>query len=89
MYEQNVIDALAMLRNFRHGSSTDSEVAGAINTLDDAGVFAAIDEQAQTGQAEEILQGGRALDLKGFMAPPKERPLPYTPYPPDPDTDTY
>jgi hypothetical protein len=59
MYEQNVIDALARLRDLGNLSLDERE---AFQALDDAGVFAAIDEQAQTAQAEEILQGGRALD---------------------------
>jgi len=59
MYEQDVIDALARLRDLGNLSLDERE---AFQALDDAGVFAAIDEQAQTGQAEEILQGGRALD---------------------------
>jgi len=82
MYEQNVIDALAALRLHREN---DTDLEKAVRTLDDAGVFAAIDEQAQTGQAEEILQGGRALDPSVWGG----EALPYTPYPPDPDTDTY
>jgi hypothetical protein len=52
MYEQNVIDALAALRDLGNLSLDERE---AFQALDDAGVFAAIDEQAQTAQAEEIL----------------------------------
>lgn len=38
------LKALAVLRNFWRGSSTDEEVRDAIDTLDNGGVFAALDD---------------------------------------------
>lgn len=61
MYEQNVIEALARLRTYAaelsgdRGGSKGAEMAQLVNALDNAGVFAALDEQTDYASAEDIL----------------------------------
>lgn len=63
-FDPKVIAALAELRHAAHGQvGLTSPLAQAINTLDNAGVFAALDEQSDYASAEEILAEGAAIDL--------------------------
>ena len=58
MYEQNVIEALALLRTFTGpggGKYLPGQIVQAVNALDNAGVFAALDEQTDYASATEIL----------------------------------
>lgn len=57
-YAPKVIAALAALRDF--AKYEDSPVDHAIEVLDNAGVFAALDEQTDYASAEEILEGIKA-----------------------------
>lgn len=63
MFNQQTIDALAQLR---HSAATHTNlpanVQWAINTLDDAGVFAALDEQTDYASAEDILAESAAME---------------------------
>jgi hypothetical protein len=67
-FDQKTINALARLRHAAMNAPALSKVD--FEVLDDAGVFAALDEQTDYASAEEILkdlkeaplQGGRALD---------------------------
>lgn len=73
-FDPKTIEALATLRQYAAGERRD--VRQAFNTLDNAGVFAALDEQTDYASAEEVLadltlpetqeapllRGGRALD---------------------------
>jgi hypothetical protein len=71
-FDPKVIEALAWLREFaarnRHpismiGVEQAERVVQAINALDNAGVFAALDEQTDYASAEEILAEGAAIDM--------------------------
>lgn len=78
MYEQNVIEALAEARAaLRHmGLEQPERLSGtsyqgyaailtrAVNVLDNAGVFAALDEQTDYASAEEILAESARMSLE-------------------------
>lgn len=65
-FDRKVINALAYLR--AHAALDAREnVQKAINTLDDAGVFAALDEQTDYASAEEILAESAAMHLTGQL----------------------
>lgn len=53
MFDQKTINALATIRLYAAGQNRD--VRQAFNTLDNAGVFAALDEQTDYASAEDIL----------------------------------
>lgn len=57
-YAPEVIEALALLRTFTGpggGKYLPGQIVQAVNTLDNAGVFAALDEQTDYASATEIL----------------------------------
>lgn len=55
-FESEVVQALAALRlRVRTGMLADSSLAEEFNTLDNAGVFARLDEQTDYASAEAIL----------------------------------
>lgn len=55
MFDQQTIEALAILRQLAKGTPTGS-LRWAVDRLDNAGVFAAIDEQTDSPRAERILE---------------------------------
>jgi hypothetical protein len=78
-YSDETIQALAELRGMALGQvGMSGKVAWLINTLDNAGVFAALDEQAETYSAEEILvevarRGPVVLPMTGSAPVPARR----------------
>jgi hypothetical protein len=63
-FDPKVIEALAELRALaRSGTGMNAGIAGYFNALDNAGVFAALDEQADYASAEAILAEGAAIDM--------------------------
>lgn len=65
-FDPKVIEALALLRTFTGpggGQILQGQVVQAINTLDNAGVFSALDEQTDYASAEEILAESAAQSL--------------------------
>lgn len=78
MYDDKVIKALATIREFtrREGRVLlPGQVVQAINVLDNAGIFAALDEQTDYASAEEILAESaldsvRMADLESLPQPP-------------------
>jgi len=60
MYDQNVITALAFLRAHAKVDARPA-VQRAIETLDNAGVFATLDEQTDYASAEDILAEAAAM----------------------------
>jgi hypothetical protein len=67
MFEQQTIEALAGLRNLAHGKDagvyvTTAQVARLVDQLDNAGVFAALDEQTDYASAEDILAEAAAQE---------------------------
>lgn len=79
-FDPKVIEALALLRTFTGpggGQILQGQVVQAVNTLDDAGVFAALDEQTDYAPAVEILAEGAAIDMVSRSNPnvPADRAL--------------
>lgn len=71
-FDPKVIEALAVLRTFTGSGGSQilqGQVVQAINTLDNAGVFAALDEQTDYASAEEILAESAALSLGAPLDP--------------------
>lgn len=62
-FSPEVITALATLREVARRNRSVTRVVDAINTLDNAGVFAALDEQVGYADAESILAEAAALSL--------------------------
>jgi hypothetical protein len=62
-FDPKVIEALAQLRHAAAQYDLPVNVKWAINALDEAGVFAALDEQTDYAAAEEILAEGAAIDM--------------------------
>jgi hypothetical protein len=60
-FEPKVIEALARLRQAHYA---DMDWQAAFNTLDDAGVFARLDEQTDYASAEQILAESAADSLR-------------------------
>lgn len=73
MYDKNVIEALARLRAHAHPiGRMDDEMRQCFNALDNAGVFAALDEQTDYASAMKILaesatQGYAAVSRLGKL----------------------
>jgi hypothetical protein len=64
-FDPKVIEALARLRHAANGIvGLTSPLARDLNTLDNAGVFAALDEQADYAAAEDILADSARRDLE-------------------------
>lgn len=63
-YSTEVIGALAELRALSRGVGMNAGISRLFNTLDDAGVFAALDEAVQSDQAEAILAESARDDLE-------------------------
>lgn len=61
-FDPKVINALAELRQYAAKYPTMG-LSGRINALDNAGVFAALDEQTGYASAVEILAEGAAIDM--------------------------
>lgn len=64
-FEPEVIEALARLRNYAKHSLVAGPVCEAIDTLDNAGVFARLDEQTDYASAEEVLAESARMSLEG------------------------
>lgn len=62
-FSPEVITALATLREVARRNRSVTRVVDAINTLDNAGVFAALDEQTGYADAVEILAEAAAISL--------------------------
>jgi hypothetical protein len=62
-FDPKVIAALAEVRKYASGQNRD--VRRALNTLDNAGVFAALDEQTDYASAEEVLAESARMSLEG------------------------
>jgi hypothetical protein len=62
-FDQNVIEALAWLRKGWDGDNSERAIT-AFETLDNAGVFAALDEQTDYASAEEILAESARMSLE-------------------------
>jgi hypothetical protein len=63
-FDPKVIEALALLRDYAKHSMVAGPVCEAIETLDNAGVFAALDEQADYASAEEILAESALMSME-------------------------
>jgi hypothetical protein len=66
-YSDETIQALAFLRETVATGEGTPEIRKAFNILDDAGVFAALDEQTDYAPAEEILAESAAMHLDGRL----------------------
>jgi hypothetical protein len=90
-----IVLALAEIRLYAAGQNRD--IRHALNTLDNAGVFAEIDEHNEYASAEEILAESAAMTLAPELDPAewgdttrediarRQDLIEYTPYPSDPD----
>lgn len=63
-YSTEVIEALTELRALSRGVGMNAGISRLFNTLDDAGVFAALDEAFQSDQAEAILAESAQDDVR-------------------------
>lgn len=78
MYDQNVITALANLRTYA-AKYTQMRISDAINDLDNAGVFAAVDEQTGYASAEDVLAEHALMSAAGVLLHHEDRSYGYVP----------
>lgn len=73
-FSDDVVQALAELREVARLNQAEIRVVAALNTLDDAGVFAALDEQTDYASAESILAEAarKAVAADMFQPDPTE-----------------
>lgn len=79
-YSNEAITALALLRTFagpEGGRTLQGQVVQAVRALDNAGVFAALDEQTDYASAEDILAESAAISMASRSNPgiPADRAL--------------